>query len=219
MKKFIVVLIVLAVVVFGGAQIVLPGFVQKQLEAQIGGQLQAELDVIVRAENTVFLENCKQAMMTGEPGFSFNFGDKENETLRNAPLGPDTYVLTIDGYRQIRDIVDSVVKIWTGKQWANTTFRKTGESVPVVRVIMSGKREIIAGPSHEFFLEDGTKKAAKDLEKGDNLLIQLNNEVDSFLCSDYYSLGYIYGDGTFHRVYPRAEVTFCTSESRQCFDN
>jgi ribonucleoside-diphosphate reductase alpha chain len=34
--------------------------------------------------NKVFLENCKQAMMTGEPGFSFNFGDKENETLRNA---------------------------------------------------------------------------------------------------------------------------------------
>lgn len=33
---------------------------------------------------TVFLENCRQAMMTGEPGFSFNFGDKENETLRNA---------------------------------------------------------------------------------------------------------------------------------------
>ncbi len=34
--------------------------------------------------SSVFLENCKQAMMTGEPGFSFNFGDKQNETLRNA---------------------------------------------------------------------------------------------------------------------------------------
>lgn len=34
--------------------------------------------------NDVFLENCRQAMMTGEPGFSFNFGEKENETLRNA---------------------------------------------------------------------------------------------------------------------------------------
>lgn len=32
----------------------------------------------------VFLENCRQAMMTGEPGFSFNFGSKQNETLRNA---------------------------------------------------------------------------------------------------------------------------------------
>jgi len=31
-----------------------------------------------------FVENCRQAMMTGEPGFSFNFGDKQNETLRNA---------------------------------------------------------------------------------------------------------------------------------------
>ena len=31
-----------------------------------------------------FRNNCRQAMMTGEPGFSFNFGDKENETLRNA---------------------------------------------------------------------------------------------------------------------------------------
>lgn len=34
--------------------------------------------------NKVFQENCRQAMMTGEPGFSFNFGAKENETLRNA---------------------------------------------------------------------------------------------------------------------------------------
>ena len=34
--------------------------------------------------NTVFMENCKQAMMTGESGFSFNFGSKQNETLRNA---------------------------------------------------------------------------------------------------------------------------------------
>ena len=32
----------------------------------------------------VFMENCKQALMTGEPGFSFNFGDKQEETLRNA---------------------------------------------------------------------------------------------------------------------------------------
>lgn len=35
-------------------------------------------------EHPVFIENVRQAMMTGEPGFSFNFGDKQNETLRNA---------------------------------------------------------------------------------------------------------------------------------------
>ncbi len=44
-----------------------------------GSIIQSEL-----ATNPVFMENCKQALMTGEPGFSFNFGDKQNETLRNA---------------------------------------------------------------------------------------------------------------------------------------
>jgi ribonucleoside-diphosphate reductase alpha chain len=34
--------------------------------------------------NAVFRQNVRQAMETGEPGFSFNFGDKELETLRNA---------------------------------------------------------------------------------------------------------------------------------------
>ena len=31
-----------------------------------------------------FRTNVRQALMTGEPGFSFNFGDKQGETLRNA---------------------------------------------------------------------------------------------------------------------------------------
>ena len=34
--------------------------------------------------DAVFIENVHQAMRTAEPGFSFNFFDKEDETLRNA---------------------------------------------------------------------------------------------------------------------------------------
>lgn len=37
-----------------------------------------------REKDSIFLANCKQALSTGEPGFSFNFGDQEFETLRNA---------------------------------------------------------------------------------------------------------------------------------------
>ena len=32
----------------------------------------------------IYMHNVLNACMNGEPGFSFNFGDKENETLRNA---------------------------------------------------------------------------------------------------------------------------------------
>lgn len=37
-----------------------------------------------RELDPVFLKNVEQALTTGEPGFSFNFGKHENETLRNA---------------------------------------------------------------------------------------------------------------------------------------
>lgn len=35
-------------------------------------------------QSPVFLQNVRQALETGEPGFSFNFFEQENETLRNA---------------------------------------------------------------------------------------------------------------------------------------
>jgi ribonucleoside-diphosphate reductase alpha chain len=44
----------------------------------------AWLNLPNRAVDPTFLLNCLQAMKTGEPGFSFNFGDKQLETLRNA---------------------------------------------------------------------------------------------------------------------------------------
>lgn len=34
--------------------------------------------------HSTFMQNCRQALVTGEPGFSFNFDGQENETLRNA---------------------------------------------------------------------------------------------------------------------------------------
>jgi ribonucleoside-diphosphate reductase alpha chain len=37
-----------------------------------------------RETNPIFVDNVRYAMMNGEPGFSFNFGLKSNETLRNA---------------------------------------------------------------------------------------------------------------------------------------
>lgn len=44
----------------------------------------AWLNMQERHKHETFLTNVRQALSTGEPGFSFNFGDKQNETLRNA---------------------------------------------------------------------------------------------------------------------------------------
>lgn len=180
---------------------------------------------------SVFRENVRQALTGAEPGFSFNFFDKENETLRNAPVAADTYVLTNTGYQRVGDIVDESVTVWTGTQWATTRFTKTKSNVPTVTVTMTGGRTITCDPEHEFFveeysgrgsrrkLEDIYKVAAEDLEEGDIIHVSLPKEPSLVKRMSYrdYMLGYVYGDGSFNKSYPnRAEITYCTEESKGC---
>ena len=157
-----------------------------------------------------------QMFKTGEPGFSVNLGDQVNETLRNAPVSADTRVLTGSGYDRVGDIVDQEVAVWTGKQWARTTFKKTGEMVPTVRVAMSGGRFLTCDPSHEFILDDGRRVAAQDLNAGDSLMVSLPNDNDfERFHAEAYTLGFIYGDGSFTGV-DRADLTLCTPEKKEC---
>jgi len=177
----------------------------------------------------VFKKNVEQALATGEPGFSFNFFDKENETLRNAPVSADTWVLTDDGYRQIRDIIEEEVRVWTGRQYAKTVFKKTKESVNTVVVNMSGGRAIKADPDHEFLVENWTGKGknrrlsgiikvkAKDLQKGQILHTSYPTEpAENVWEGDTlaYWKGYAYGDGSFNKH--GADITLCSEASKVC---
>jgi len=70
----------------------------------------------------VFKENVRQALKSAEPGFSFNFFDKENETLRNActevTSADDSDVCNlgsinlgrVDDIKEFRNIVDLATK-------------------------------------------------------------------------------------------------------------
>jgi len=51
---------------------------------QLNNKLKRNNELEFKYIPMTFIENCRQAMKTGEPGFSFNFFDKEKETLRNA---------------------------------------------------------------------------------------------------------------------------------------
>lgn len=87
----------------------------------------------------VFKANVKQAMMTGEPGFSFNFFGKENETLRNActevTSADDSDVCNlgsinfgnIENISELRDVVDLATKfLICGTLRADLPYPKVG---------------------------------------------------------------------------------------------
>lgn len=179
----------------------------------------------------LFLQNTRQALQTAEPGFSFNFGAKAKETGRNAPVSADTYVLTQGGYVQVSEIIDTAASLWTGKQWAVATFKRTAEMASTVRVNMTGGRSIVADPTHEFLVEryhgKGTRRRklvsidrvpAGELKVGDVLHTSLPAPVTKAFDDVSYLRGYIYGDGSFTKRYSnRAEITFCSAESKACY--
>lgn len=113
--------------------------------------------------NPVFLENCKQAMKTGEPGFSFNFGAKENETLRNActevTSEDDSDVCNlgsinlgnIDSVDKLREVVNLASKFLVcGTVRADLPFNK-------VRTVREKNRRLGLGLMgiHEWLLKKG----------------------------------------------------------------
>lgn len=176
----------------------------------------------------VYWTTVERMLKTGEPGFSIDTGHNAGETLRNAPVTGETHVWTIDGYQQVKDLAGQPAIIWTGHRWApDVVFSKTQKDAPILKVKMTGGREIRCEPNHEFLVEqwigrgkrrqlDGIRRVkAQDLKVGDQLHVSLLAQDKMPFDQNAYTLGYIYGDGSFH-VSGGADLTLCTSESKKC---
>lgn len=180
---------------------------------------------------SIYWSVVEHMLTTAEPGFSIDTGANKHENLRNAPVTADTHVLTEDGYRKVREILDEPVTVWTGKQWAeDVKFTRTMLDADVVKVTMTGGREIRCEPTHEFLVERysgaGTRRKmttvdrvpAGKLQEGDILHVSLPNDrmpKAGFIADPYaYTLGWLYGDGSFRDG--RAELTLCSDESKAC---
>jgi|TARA_R100001530_G_scaffold136032_1_gene114965 ribonucleoside-diphosphate reductase alpha chain len=113
----------------------------------------------------VFSRNVYQAVSTGEPGFSFNFFDKEEETLRNActefTSSDDSDVCNlgsinfgrIDSISELRDVVDLAVKFLVcGSLRAELPYKKVEEVREKNRRIGLGLMGL-----HEWLIKRGSK--------------------------------------------------------------
>lgn len=169
----------------------------------------------------VFLKNVKQALTTGEPGFSFNFFDKEKETLRNACVPGDTRILTRDGYREIDSLVGKTVDVWNGEDWESVTPFSTGVNDTVV-VHLSDGTSLRCTPYHKFVVCGSSEfRPAGELTPGDRLeKFGMPVVVDGKPYDvDGYSQGFYSGDGnsgyhwscvypTKHACMPRLKGSF-----------
>lgn len=179
----------------------------------------------------VYRTTVDRMVRTAEPGFSVDY-ENARESLRNAPIAGNTYVLTRNGYKRVIKIVNQPQSIWTGVRWADdVVFSKTQENAPIVNVHFTGGREIRCEPTHEFLVERyvgaGKRKRLEKIEKipagslveGDILHVSLPElEVLYPLNKEMYTLGYTYGDGSFTKA-GGAEISLCSKESKMLVSN
>lgn len=148
----------------------------------------------------VFKENVRQALRTAEPGFSFNFFDKEKETLRNACVTGDTLILTEGGYVPIAELVGVRVNIWNGEEWAEVEPYETGEQ-EVYRVWLSDGSFLDCTSNHKWVI-NGQFVETKDLTNGSKLdkfdmpTIDQGESISQEDRRAAYSQGFYSGDGT-----------------------
>ena len=138
---------------------------------------------------------------TGDPGIVFM--DRVWETAPNPQLGKimtsnpcwagDTKVWTIDGAKEIQDLVGQEVPVLTTLDNGTMAFRmmrnirKTGSNEKTLKITLKAYRksqrkdiisEIILTPNHNLYLLDGTKVQAKDLKIGDRLESVYKNKAN-----------------------------------------
>lgn len=176
----------------------------------------------------VYWETVERMFKTAEPGFSVNLGDSGNENLRNAPVAGGTHVMTGLGYQPVSSLVEKPTTLWTGKRWVTgVTFKKTQTDAPILKVTMTGGREIRCEPSHEFLvrryagagktrrIEKIDRVPAHKLQVGDVLDVALPTPSIEEFDSEAYTLGWLYGDGSFCKA-GGADLTLCTEEKKAC---
>ena len=115
---------------------------------------------------------------SGEPGLVFIDNHKrvtpvpleyEPWSMNPCVVG-ETPMLTIHGYKQIQEYVDTMIPVWNGETFTSVVPFLSGKSKPVLTIKLSNGFDLKVTKNHNFFLKnvDGPVKA-KDLKAGDVL--------------------------------------------------
>lgn len=90
----------------------------------------------------------------------------------------DTYILTMEGHRQIKDYINKAVTVWTGIRWSNVIIKSNLENMKLIKITLSNGAELKCGYTHDFFVKNIVNKTNHTIKKSSEL--QLGDEIINF---------------------------------------
>ena len=141
--------------------------------------------------------------------------------MSNLCVAPYTKILTKEyGYIEISKVENQLVNVWNGKEWSETTVRKTGENQKLLRIKQNLGHYVDVTPYHKFYIQNKYKgkiveKRAKDLKIGDKIIkYNLPNDIKNSRFNKYedfenaYANGFFSADGTQEDKYKTLEEKY-----------
>lgn len=120
----------------------------------------------------------------------------ENIISTNPCVPGETPILTREGWKPIKSLVDKATYVWNGETWSEVIPRITGYNQKLVTVRLNDGRSLTCTPAHEFILSDGTRIPAIELKENDKLIKNRWPIVTSGMDNKYaYRQGFFSGDG------------------------
>ena len=130
----------------------------------------------------------------------------------NLCVAPETMILTDKGYEMIGELEDQDVVVWNGKEWSETTVRKTGVNQELFDVVVRVKvgdleweeKIVSCTEYHKWYDVKGNELRTNELELNLDLLVWFDEDSNKVI--SYVSE--IRDDGRF-------DSTFCVSEPKR----
>ncbi len=126
-----------------------------------------------------FMEFCRTQFDFGDPGAIFidrvrnyNLLSKYEDykiDVSNPCVSGDTLILTMFGYKPIKECVGVKTVIWNGYEWSTVTPKVTGHNQKMLRITLSNGMSLDCTTYHNWILKDNKRVKAKDLKVGQEL--------------------------------------------------
>lgn len=111
---------------------------------------------------------------------------------------PLTQVLTSRGYKAAKAVLDTTARVWTGSRWVEGMCQRSRRRQEMVTLTLTGRKTVTCCADAVFLLENGERVEAGKLQFDQQLYCAPKIIEEGISFPDAYTLGLLYGDGTFH---------------------
>jgi len=90
---------------------------------------------------------------------------KNIDTIKSSNLcvAGDTMILTKEGYYSIEELKNKDIEVWNGKEWSNTTVKKTGSNQKLINIEFSNGMNLKCTEYHKFYIETSSRPGNKSV--------------------------------------------------------